>query len=54
MELLYPLRLLSPDHDAWMNSTGFARWRDAVEPLMQEPRSRILYQNIQPADEGWG
>jgi autoinducer 2-degrading protein len=32
----------------------YARWRDAVETLMQEPRSRILYQNIQPADEGWG
>lgn len=29
-------------------------WREAVEPMLVEPRSRIVYRNIYPADSGWG
>jgi quinol monooxygenase YgiN len=32
----------------------YNRWREAVEPLLAEPRSRILYRNLAPADAGWG
>ncbi len=32
----------------------YNRWREAVEPLMAEPRTRIVYRNIQPGDAGWG
>jgi autoinducer 2-degrading protein len=31
----------------------YNRWREAVEPLLAEPRSRILYRNLAPADPGW-
>ncbi len=32
----------------------YNRWREAVEPLLAEPRSRTIYRNILPADSGWG
>ena len=32
----------------------YNRWREAVEPLLAEPRTRIIYRNISPGDEGWG
>ncbi len=32
----------------------YNRWREAVEPLLAEPRTRIIYRNIQPGDVGWG
>ena len=32
----------------------YNRWREAAEPLMAEPRSRIIFQNIVPDDAGWG
>jgi autoinducer 2-degrading protein len=31
----------------------YNRWREAVEPLLAEPRTRIIYQNIVPNDAGW-
>ncbi len=31
----------------------YQRWQEAVEPLMQEARSRIIYQNIFPGEAGW-
>ena len=32
----------------------YNRWRETVEPLLAEPRTRIIYQNLAPADSGWG
>ena len=29
-------------------------WREAVEPMMAEPRRSIKYTNIFPSDAGWG
>ena len=31
----------------------YATWRDAVAPMLAEPRTSIKYSNIFPADEGW-
>jgi quinol monooxygenase YgiN len=31
----------------------YARWRDAVAPLMAEPRTSVKYVNVAPADAGW-
>jgi (4S)-4-hydroxy-5-phosphonooxypentane-2,3-dione isomerase len=31
----------------------YAKWRDAVESMMAEPRSGVEYQNVFPGDEGW-
>jgi autoinducer 2-degrading protein len=31
----------------------YARWRDAVEPMLAGPRSRTRYRNLAPADPGW-
>jgi quinol monooxygenase YgiN len=28
-------------------------WRDAVAPMMAEPRSSLKYTNISPDDSGW-
>jgi quinol monooxygenase YgiN len=29
-------------------------WKETVEAMMAEPRSRTLYTNIYPDDAGWG
>ncbi len=31
----------------------YAAWRDAVAPLMAEPRTAIKYSNVFPDDGGW-
>ena len=31
----------------------YNRWREAVEPLLAEPRTRVVYGNIFPDDTGW-
>ncbi len=31
----------------------YARWRDAVAPMMAEPRSSVKYGNVFPEDAGW-
>ena len=28
-------------------------WRDAVAPMMAEPRSSVKFENVFPAEEGW-
>jgi quinol monooxygenase YgiN len=35
------------------DTAHYNRWRDIAEPLMSEPRSRIIYTNIHPADGDW-
>jgi (4S)-4-hydroxy-5-phosphonooxypentane-2,3-dione isomerase len=32
----------------------YARWRDTVADMMAEPRAAVKYDNVFPADEGWG
>ena len=31
----------------------YAAWRDAVEPMMAEPRRSVKFANLFPADPGW-
>lgn len=35
------------------DTAHYQKWRDAVAPMMAEPRSSVKYSNIFPADEGW-
>jgi (4S)-4-hydroxy-5-phosphonooxypentane-2,3-dione isomerase len=34
-------------------TTHYQLWRDAVEPLMAEPRHSVRYANAFPSDDGW-
>ena len=31
----------------------YQKWRDAVAPMMGEPRTSVKFRNVFPADEGW-
>jgi autoinducer 2-degrading protein len=31
----------------------YMKWRDAVEDMLAEPRSRVTYFNVFPDDSGW-
>lgn len=31
----------------------YQQWRDAVEDLLEGPRSKQVYENIFPGEEGW-
>jgi (4S)-4-hydroxy-5-phosphonooxypentane-2,3-dione isomerase len=31
----------------------YATWRDAVAPMMAEPRASVKYQNVFPDDQDW-
>ncbi len=45
----------TPDDAAKHKETAhYNRWRETVEPLLAEPRTRIIYQNLVPADPNWG
>ncbi len=35
-------------------TSHYNRWRETVEPLLAEPRSRIAYRNIFPDESSWG
>ena len=38
---------------AHKDTAHYAAWRDAVAPMMAEPRSSVKYSNLFPGDEGW-
>jgi quinol monooxygenase YgiN len=31
----------------------YRTWRDAVQPMMAEPRRSVKYENAYPPDQGW-
>ncbi len=31
----------------------YNRWRELAEPLLAEPRTRIIYSNVFPDEKGW-
>jgi quinol monooxygenase YgiN len=35
------------------DTAHYAQWRDVVEPMMADERTRFRYSNVFPADEGW-
>ena len=44
----------SPEASAQHKETAhYAAWRDTVTGMMAEPRTRVEYANVFPADEGW-
>jgi quinol monooxygenase YgiN len=45
----------TPDDPARHKKTAhYDRWREMAEPLLAEPRSRIVYSNVFPDEQGWG
>lgn len=38
---------------AHKETAHYATWRDAVAPMMAEPRQAVKYTNAFPGDEGW-
>src|SRR5512136_1099667 len=32
----------------------YNKWREVCEPLLAEPRTRIIYNNVFPDELGWG
>ena len=32
----------------------YKNWKDTVELMMAEPRSKVVYENIFPENRGWG
>jgi len=38
---------------AHKDTEHYQTWRDAVEPMMAEPRASEKYTNVFPADEDW-
>jgi quinol monooxygenase YgiN len=38
---------------AHKQTAHYARWRDAVEKMMAEPRQAVKYTNLFPDDGGW-
>jgi (4S)-4-hydroxy-5-phosphonooxypentane-2,3-dione isomerase len=38
---------------AHKETAHYARWRDTVADMMQEPRSNVKFANVFPADEEW-
>jgi quinol monooxygenase YgiN len=38
---------------AHRQTAHYAKWRDAVAEMMAEPRTRVEYSNVFPADSGW-
>ena len=38
---------------AHKETSHYAKWRDAVEPMMAEPRQRMQYNAAFPDPEGW-
>lgn len=44
----------SPEATAAHKETRhYAKWRDAVEPMMAEPRQRATYNAVFPDEQGW-
>lgn len=44
----------SPEAPAAHKQTAhYARWRDAVAPMMAEPRASVKFRNVFPDDAGW-
>jgi quinol monooxygenase YgiN len=32
----------------------YKHWNESVGPMMEEPRTRIIYRNVFPDESGWG
>ncbi len=44
----------TPEAPAAHKATAhYAAWRDAVEPMMAEPRRSVKFASVSPSDAGW-
>lgn len=44
----------TPDDPARHKETAhYQKWRDAVAPMMAEPRTSVKYTNVFPDEKGW-
>ena len=44
----------NPEAPALHKQTAhYNKWREIAEPMMSEPRTRFVYTNLFPSDEGW-
>jgi quinol monooxygenase YgiN len=44
----------TPEDPARHKETAhYQKWRDAVEPMMAEPRRSVRYRNVFPEEAGW-
>ena len=41
------------DTDKHKETTHYNRWRESVEAMQVEPRSKLVYENIFPDETGW-
>ncbi len=48
---VYRDRQAPPRH---RDTAHYATWREAVEDMLAEPRTKIEYVNVFPVDAGWG
>lgn len=48
---VYRDRQAPPRH---RETTHYAVWRDAVEGMLAEPRTKVEYTNVFPVDADWG
>ena len=46
--ILYEVYNSQDDFDAHKETAHFARWRETVEPLMSEPRTRVYCRSLDP------
>jgi autoinducer 2-degrading protein len=43
----------SADPAKHKDTAHYNKWRELAEPMLAEPRTRTLYNNIFPADQDW-
>ncbi len=41
-------------HAQHKETPHYKRWQQIAEPMMAEPRRRIIYENVYPGNSGWG
>ena len=52
--LLVEVYRTSEDAARHKETPHYKHWHQVVEPLMAEPRTRLVYRNIFPDESGWG
>lgn len=51
--LLMEVYVHADDHDHHKDSPHYKQWVQAVQPLMAEPRTRVIYESCFQRESGW-
>ena len=51
--ILYEAYRTADGHASHRGTAHYQRWREAVEPMMAEPRVGLKFTNIHPSDSAW-